>query len=396
MIAVGRDVLVGTSVADLRAPALLAEALRLDGLPAGRVVAVGEEPLPGGYSAARLTRLLLRVEPTGAQATWRATLILKEIRPLAGWLAWVSADAHLREVQLWRSRVLLGLPATLATATLAVAADGSAASPTAGALLLRDVRAHLLARPLRAPLGRAPFLVRLLDDLARMHAAYWADPRLAEPALGLTPVREALLLAAPATVAARLALGDRDPYLAAIPAGWDAFLALASPGTADALRAVLRDPSRQLAAIARLPATLVHGDIWGQNLGTLPPARLATGAHAGPRTLLLDWALATAGPCTYDPLWLAGTWHALDPRRLLARYRASLTRHLALRGCQLDAVTWRALEDAGYLRTALVCGEAFGHAAAQAPPGTQRARAEARVRWWAARAAQAAQQLTQT
>lgn len=391
----GQDVFVGSSVADLRTPALLAEALRLDGLPAGRVVEVAAEPLPGGYSGARLSRLRLRIEPPGARVTWRATLILKEILPLAGWLGWASADTRVREAQLWRSGLLRALPATLTTATLAVACDGPQAAPTAGAVLLRDARARLLPRPTRAPLGRAPFLLRLLDDLARLHAAYWEDQRLADAAVGLTPMREALLLAAPATIAARLALGDHDPYLMAIPAGWDAFLALAPPGAAATLRAALEDPTRLLAAIARLPATLVHGDVWGPNLGVLPPARHPAGTRTGARTLLLDWALATAGPGTYDPLWLVGTWHALDPHRLLAHYRASLARRLARRGRPLDAATWRALEDTGYLRTALVCGEAFGRVAAQAPAGAPRARAEERARWWAARAAQAAQRLAQ-
>jgi hypothetical protein len=113
----------------------------------------------------------------------------------------------------------------------------------------------------------------------------------------------------------------------------------------------------------------------------------------GRRLLLLDWALATAGPATYDPLSLCGAWHTLDPVRLLAVYRARLNRYLGARGITLSRETWQALVDAGYLRTALTCGEAFGRAAALAPAGTPRQRAEERVRWWAGRAMQAARRL---
>src|SRR5207302_5979337 len=108
------------------------------------------------------------------------------------------------------------------------------------------------------------------------------------------------------------------------------------------------------------------------------------------RLLLLDWALAQAGPATYDPLWLCGGWHALDPRRVLACYRMLLERRLRARGVSLGPSTWLALADAGYLRTALSCGEAFGRAAEEAPAGRARLVAEARVRWWAERAARAA------
>ncbi len=111
------------------------------------------------------------------------------------------------------------------------------------------------------------------------------------------------------------------------------------------------------------------------------------------RLLLLDWALALTGPATYDPLWLCGGWHALDPRRILACYRMFLERRLRARGAALPRATWLALVDAGYLRTALTCGEAFGRAAEEAPAGRARVVAEARVRWWADRAVQAADRL---
>lgn len=351
--------------------------------------------MPGGLSSARLARLRVNVPSEGGRRA-AANRVVKYRGPAEGWLEVASEDSRLREVRLWERGLLADLPAGIGTGVLAWAVRGPAAdapgdAPSGAALLMRNERAHLLRRPLRSVLGRRPpMLAALLERLARMHARFWGDPRLGDPALGLMPARAALLLTAPATVARRIAAGDDLFYLPMAVAGWEAFFALAG-GAAARLRAVLDDPDSYARAIAALPATLVHGDVWGPNLGWLPPTRRAP--RAGRRLLLLDWALATAGPATYDPLWLCGTWHALDPVRVLAAYRARLERHLRARGHALPAVTWRALADASYLRTALTCGEALGRAAVEASPGAARARAEARARWWAARAARAAERL---
>lgn len=377
--------------ADFRTPDTLVEVLRYWGVPARRVRVAGMEPIVPSLSCARLVRLRLHVASPRADVEWQTSLVLKELVPLGGWLSWASEDAILREAQLWRSGVLEDLPATIATGALAVSLTGAVDAPTGGALLMRDMRSFLLPHPLRTPPPAS--LTPLLDDLARMHARFWDDARLGAVPVGLASPRAALLMAAPATVADRIAMCDTDPYLASMPQGWESFFSLAAPEAADTLRHVLAEPEPIIHALDHLPATLVHGDVWGPNLGRLPAARTAGGTRVSPRTLLLDWALATTGPCVYDPLWLAGTWHALDHRRLLAVYRSQLTHQLGRHGRALDQATWCALVDAGYLRTALVCGEAFGRVAAQAPQGSARLRAERRARWWASRAAQAAGRL---
>ena len=362
------------------------ETLRLLGVAPERVVAA--EPLPGGLSGGELARLTLAAHTAG-ESRWYASRVLKRVRPCAGWLGEASADTLAREARLWSSGVLADLPASLATGVLASAQE---AGDGFGALLMQDLRGRLARDPLHAPPGQLPARARrLLDALARLHARYWHDPRLSDPKLGLMPARAALLLTSPESVARRLAAGDDTRYLRLAAAGWEAFFRLAPAADAATLRAALADPAPYVAAVEALPWTLVHGDVWGPNLGFLPATHAAP--RVGPRVLLLDWALATAGPATYDPLWLCGTWHALDPVRVLAAYRARLTRHLAARGTVLAPATWRALADAGYLRTALTCGEALARTAVEAAPGTSRQRAEARVRWWARRAALAARRL---
>jgi hypothetical protein len=64
-----------------------------------------------------------------------------------------------------------------------------------------------------------------------------------------------------------------------------------------------------------------------------------------------------------------------------------------MRGQSLDGATWLALADAGYLRTALTCGEAMARAAMTVPAGVARQSALARFRWWIERALQAAERL---
>jgi hypothetical protein len=348
------------------------------------------EPMPSGLGGGRLRRLTM-ARPVGA-ATWREWLVMKTLLPNSGWLGAASGDSRLREVQLWERGLLQSLPTGIATGVRSWALLGDPARPTAGTLLMTDLDSRLLKRPEYAPLGRpAPSVAALLERLAALHARYWQDARLSDPLLGLMSPRDALLLISPERVSARRAAGDTNPYLPLAERGWDAFFRLAPPAHAERLQAIFADPELIVRTIAALPQTLAHGDVWGPNLGWLPSSKSAPRRER--QLLLLDWTLALAGPATYDPLWLCGGWHALDPRLVMARYRSFLERRLRARGVSLPPATWLALVDAGYLRTALTCGEAFGRAAEEAPAWHARQVAEARVRWWAERAIMAADRL---
>jgi hypothetical protein len=348
------------------------------------------ERMPAGLAGGSLLRLT--VSHTVGAAAWRQRLVMKPLTPDAGWLGAASGDWLLREAQFWERGLLQSLPAGVATGVRRWALLGDRDRPTAGALLMDDVSPRLLRRPERTPPGRlSASVIALLERLAAMHARYWQDTRLRDPRLGLMSSRDALLLVSPLSVHRRLQAGDATPYLALAERGWDTFFTLAPSMAAERLRAVLADPEPVIRAIDALPKTLLHGDVWGPNLGWLPPTN--TAPHLGRRLLLLDWALALAGPATYDPLWLCGTWHALEPRRVLGVYHAFLRRRLLARGVSLPPQVWLSLADAGYLRTALTCGEALGRAAAAAPAWHARSVAEERVRWWARHAAHAADRL---
>jgi phosphotransferase family enzyme len=344
------------------------------------------EPMAGGLSGGRVYRLWLR-HPDGSQ---ERTRVLKYAEPLEGWLGELSGDVRIREAQLAASGLLADLPRDIATPTLAVAFRGPRDQPEGAALLMRDEQRHLLSNPYWTPPGTVPAdALAIVDRLARMHARYWNDPRLGDPALGLMLPEHALLVTGPLGVAARLAAGDTLPYLPITAASWQTFFELAGEVAAQRFQAIMSEPERITRAINQLPRTLVHGDVWGPNLGWLP----ANPGSRRKRLLLLDWALALAGPATYDPLWLASTWLSIDPTPVLAAYRARLTCALRMRGIVLDGATWLALEDAGYLRTVLTCGEAMARAAVTAPAGVARQMALARLRWWIARALRAAERL---
>lgn len=351
-------------------------------------------PMLDGLSGADLARVRF-CQPAG---DWRgapcvlSSRVVKRITAESGWLGAATHDTRLREAALWRAGLPQWLPRRIALAVERVAFDAEDAAPARATLLMRDERAHLMRQPFRAPLGRLPAdLLALLDALAALHARFWQAPLLDDAALGLVSQRDTLLWLSPQAVERRIAEGDPQPYLRLARDGWEAFFRLAPADDAATLQAVLEQPEAALWAIERLPQSLIHGDIWGPNLGWLPPTRRSP--HIGSRLLLLDWALAAAAPAPYDALSLCGAWHTLLPTRLMAIYRARLTHRLAARGIALTAQHWRGLADAAYLRTALSGGEAWARAVEAAPSPAARRLALARLTWWARRGALAARRL---
>ncbi len=353
-------------------------------------------PVNGGFSGARLTRLWLAI-PAGAwpgAPRWHATRIVKTQVAESGWIASATRDTHIREIALWQTGLAARLPRRIGLAVERFFPLEPGGPPASGpaALLMRDMRARLMRGPLRTPPGRLPApILDALDALAALHARFWNARELDDPRLGLASQRDTLLWLSPDAIEKALAAGLTEPYLWLARRGWEAFFRLIAPEDAATLAATLARPDRALAAIARLPRTLVHGDVWGPNLGRLPPTRRAP--RSGSRVLLIDWALASAAPATWDPLAMCGAWHTLSPTVLLAAYRAHLTRHLAARGVTLEPGIWRLLVASAYLRGALATGEAYARAAEDAADGRARSRALARLRWWARRGAQGARLL---
>jgi hypothetical protein len=339
---------------------------------------VRREPMQGGVSGAHLEHLHVQSSCEGDsrdQETSTLSLILKRMRPDESWLMRSSGDTRCREVQLWRHGLLVDMPSALCAPVLAAAYDEQARE---GALLLADVSRWLGTLADCAAPAPAWQVRQYLDHLARLHAHYWQDARLTDGRYALASVEQTLLMLSPSVMAGYLAAGEPHPYIPISHAGWEAFYSAAPAEALRKLQRVFDAPAALLASAASVPATLLHGDAWPPNMGALPGTRI----HTRSRTIVIDWALATAGPATFDPFWLLFAWKRVDTRRALLFYRRQLTRHLARRGIRLSAEQWQLLLDLGVTRTVMTCGESMGQAVLYAKHAAQRDKAVSSLAWW--------------
>lgn len=332
------------------------------------------EPLRGGVSGAHLERISVKVAFEGSEP-FSLSLIVKRMRPDESWLMRSSGDTRCREVQLWRHGLLADMPGALCAPVLAAAYDEHTRE---GALLLADMSRWLGALEDCAAPVHLWQMRQYLDHLARLHAHYWQDARLSDERYALASVEQTLLMLSPAVMAGYLAAGESHPYIPLSHAGWEAFYAAAPAEALRRLQRVFDAPAGLLASAASVPATLLHGDAWPPNMGTLP----GTQSHERSRTLVIDWALATAGPATFDPFWLLFAWKRVDTRRALLFYRRRLTHHLGNRGIALSAGQWLLLLDLGVVRTVMTCGESMGQAVLSANNVARRAKAVSALAWW--------------
>jgi hypothetical protein len=356
-----------------------------------RVVQVQREPFEGGVSGARLERVQVQAEVrTGRQSSEVVAfpLVFKRMAPAESWLMRASGDTRCREVQLWRSGLLDDLPQALLVPILAAAYDEQTG---AGGLLMADVGRWLgRFEDCFLPVPHARWLLSL-DHLARLHAHFWGDARLGEASLGLASLERALLLLSPGAIAAQRATGDAHSYLVAAWSGWQAFFDFGPPEPLRRIQRVFDHPAALLASAAAMPTTLVHGDAWPPNMGLWSGQRGAPGSRPLHKTILIDWALATAGPATFDLFWLLFYWRKVPLHRALLFYRQRLTKCLGRRGIRLSSAEWGMLVDLGVVRTVMACGETMGQAITLATHGARRAKAVALLHGWTGWAARAIQ-----
>ncbi len=118
-----------------------------------------------------------------------------------------------------------------------------------------------------------------LSDLAKLHAAFWEMP--VSSSGWLKPVQ--------ATIHADLKAARRGVRLLRQIGGWHGIITEDRLNLMDAL---LADPSKLLAALDKLPVTLLHGDPWQPNWIIL-----------GDRRVLLDWQTTCVGPAIWDVVY---------------------------------------------------------------------------------------------
>lgn len=288
---------------------------------------VAEAPFSNdGWSGATLTAL---TGPAGR-------FILKRTSWSADWIARSTRDHAIREAVFAADPV--PLPSPLASAHLGAAADG-----TAAAILMPDLTASLIPWDRgdgTATIVSGEALDRVLAAAAAIHAMPWAALRGAARRGGAAgragvmgrgdaagpageigggwpwcPVRERVqLLSRTSALRYRgggLWVGER--FLA----GWDAFDRLAPPGAVALVAGLTADPGPLLAALRRLPATGLHGDLKLANVALLPDGR----------TACIDWQMTALAPVALEMGWfLVANVAQLDqaPDAVLDRYFAAL------------------------------------------------------------------------
>jgi hypothetical protein len=242
--------------------------------------------------------------------------VLKRVSAEWDWIMRATDDWHGREAMLWQQGVLDRLPPEIAHPVLACAEDG-----LGWAILMRDVSETLMNPTSPVSVDDNELL---LDAMAALHAAFWDEPNVVETVSSLCRSQHFYTALSPATAAREASDPAADTEW--IQQGWDLLEEFVAADVAAIVRALLEDPRRLCAALARYPHTLVHGDWRPPNRGIL--------RATPPRTVLLDWHFATLAPPAADLAWYLGADAELLPiahDAAVARYRDSLQRRLGAR-----------------------------------------------------------------
>ena len=277
----------------------------------------------GGNSGAMVVR---------AQRDDGTSFVLKRVTSDgADWLARVTGDRG-RTAQLYLAGAFDEMPPAIGHGIVAVERSGDAAW-----IAMRDVQAELL--PPDARLSREQSR-RILDAAAQLHHAF--RDRVPDGAASLS---DRIGMSTPAVADAERANPDLLPKQ--FEQGWDAFRELVPADVADAVLGLTESPDVLAAALvdAYGAATLIHGDLRGDNLG-----------FDGDRLVLIDWDLATAGTPTVEFAW----------------YLAHSARRIDATHAQVEA-DHRAAQEAPALRCRDRPGDALGPRPVRLAHGPQRA-----------------------
>jgi hypothetical protein len=278
-------------------------------------------------------------------------VVVKTVEPEEDLSLLLGGDPSGRERRLWADGVLDGLPAGTGHALLAAGWIGSRL-----VTVMRDLDTAVLTWERRLTPAD---LHRLFRGLAAVHGGYAGRP----PA-GLCDLATRLTLFAPDRLAPH---ADRFDLLAAVRRGWECFAELVPSPVADAVFGALRDPDRLVTTLAAAPSTLCHGDAWLVNIA------LTDGA-----VVLLDWALATAGPASLDLVeFTVGCASHVDLPRSDVLAAARVACRPLVEDEVWDATVFWALCELGWNKAL----DAAGH-----PDPAHRGAAAAELAWWVRRA----------
>lgn len=254
-----------------------------------------EEPFPNdGWSGASLS-LLRRGDGE--------RFVLKRDSLERDWIARATRDGPLLR-EAWYAARGPAMPPALRAPYLGAARDGADQ-----AILMPDLSGVLFDWD--GPVAREAADV-VIGAMARLHGAF-ASPAAAATLDGgpWCPLAERLTLISRASL--ERAGPARDVVGGRILPGWDAFDRHAPAGVREAVTGLGRDPAPLVAALGRLPATLLHGDMKLANAGV----------DADGAVPLVDWQMTLVAPVAVELGWFLVSNTAalpLQPADVLARY----------------------------------------------------------------------------
>ena len=245
--------------------------------------------------------------------------VVKRTSLTVDWIARATRDDRLREG--WLAALPQGalswMPGSMVP-YLGAAADGDGV-----AILMPDLANELIAweRPGHDPAIERATLARVVRAIARLHAMPWT--RVLETALARDgaepppwcPLPERLTLLAP--TAARRYAADGDPVGERFLEGWALFERRAPAGALDLVARLDAEPSPLVAALDRLPALGLHGDLKLANVALLPDDRVS----------YIDWQMTLVAPVAVELGWfLVSNSGSLPmaPDEILEGYRDAL------------------------------------------------------------------------
>lgn len=265
----------------------------LDGLP--------EEPFPhDGWSGSSLS-LIDRGD---------RRFVLKRTSAELDWIVRATRDDELREA--WFASALASVGPDGAWIRLASPYLGAAADGEGAAILMADLSEELIAweRPSGEPAVPSSLLTSVLTAAARLHLIGQRVPT--QGSVPWCPLPERLgLLARPAAEGYRAA---GNPVGERFLAGWDAFDRRGSAAARRLVHDLASDPTPLVAALGRLPSTMLHGDLKLSNVASMPDG-----------IAFIDWQMAILAPVAVELGWLLVSnvaQLAESPEAILERYRS--------------------------------------------------------------------------
>lgn len=234
----------------------------------------------GGHSGARLERIVML---DGSR------YIVKHISPEWDLTMRLTHDSG-RAAELWVSGVLDRLPRVIDHAIVAAEPEGDG-----WVIVMRDVSRALFSDGRVLSRGEA---YRILDAASAMHRVFWG-----EDVAGLCTLTDYLSVLSPSVAAA---FEDSGPELLhAIRRGWELFPEQVPGDVAAAISTIHERPELLAEQLRRCGTTLIHGDIWLDNLGLYQD-----------RVVMLDWGLATSAPPALEfTMFLTGAWSSIEATR---------------------------------------------------------------------------------